>query len=258
MRYTNTRFAIFAIGFKALCVFVAFLNAAGLAAGLTRYESPSAWTVEQRCLLLLLSLVPLFVEPGAALAPFVSTTAIQAVGLASGIGRCVVQILLLFLLLSLLDSVRDGWKPSRTDAALRAIVLLSLLGCCAARAVWRHYLERDPFFSVNLTVPLGLRLVQGCILALLGCYAIIVLRSLAAGWSELKWQYDTVGHRVVLRSACLLVAAAAFHEAQTARLRVERSALSATWFDGLLVLELSFFTLLYTPVNAKTEDEFAG
>jgi hypothetical protein len=27
------------------------------------------------------------------------------------------------------------------------------------------------------------------------------------------------------------------------------------WFDGLLVMTLSFFTVLYTPVKAKTEDE---
>merc|ERR1719238_1568489 len=222
------------------------MNAAGLAAGLSRYESRVAWTVEQRCLLLLLS-------PTAVAAPFVSTTAVQVVGLASGIGRCIVQVLLLLLLLGLLDSVHDRWRPTRTETAFRALVLLTLLGSCASHAVWRRDLERDPFFSVNVAVPVGLRALQGAILTLLLFYAAIVAKSVAAGWSELKWL--PTGHRIVLRASGLLLGAAALHEAQIARLQVERSALSATWFDGLLVLTLSFFTVLYTPVKAKTEDE---
>jgi hypothetical protein len=253
VRYTNTKFEVFAIAFKACCVFMAFLNAAGLAAGLSRYEGRTAWTVEQRCLLLLLSVMPLFLDPAAVVAPFVSTTAVQVAGLASGIGRCVVQVLLLLLLLGLLDSVRDQWTPTCLERALRALVLLSLFGAGAAHVVWRRDLERDPFFSVNVALPFGLRVLQGSMLALLLIYAAIVAKSVAAGWSELKWL--PTGHRIVLRASGLLLCAAALREAQITRLQVERSALSATWFDGLIVLTLSFFAIMYTPVKGKTDDE---
>ena len=50
--------------------------------------------------------------------------------------------------------------------------------------VWRSNLERDPFFSVNVAVPVGLRAVQGAILTLLVFYAVIVAKSAAAGRSE--------------------------------------------------------------------------